>query len=236
MDQDHARPRGKPVRAASRIAPRLLLLGVGLAAWIVVAATASAAGDLRPLADDYCHAAESAPGFVEAVAFWYQSSIGDVIQVSVTTLFVGLPLANLPLPVASLIPFLFTVIAVASLVLVAALGRSRGDLRSRLFGIAVVVPIGMVAWWGFWWIPAIVDPNPVNPAMALALAATSWQTVNVQYALVPALALIALLVLDSRSRALVRDAVAWPPPTVPCGRSGSAGTSASTRPPGRGSP
>ena len=189
-------------RLASWFTPARIcaLVGAGLA-WIVVIAVARYATLLRPLADDYCHGAKATLGYLESIASWFHSWIGDLFQLSITALLVGQPLAHLPFSMASALPFLVTlgVVALVGLVIVVGVIRMPAGTRAdRILFAALVVPVLMVTWLGFWWVPAAIQPSPSTDPWLLATAITDWQTVAVQYALVPALLIGAGILLVFR--------------------------------------
>ncbi len=173
---------------------RVVALAIALAAWTIVLLVAVLATRLRPLADDYCHGAYASLGYVESIAHWYTTWIGDLFQLAVTSLLVGQPLAHLPFGLASALPFLATAgvvtLSAVACVMITSVG-ARGD---RLLVVALITPVLALAWWGFWWIPASLDMSETGSPWLNAAATSDWQTVNVQYSLVPAL-LVALVVL-----------------------------------------
>jgi hypothetical protein len=168
------------------------------AAWVVVIAVARVATDLRPLADDYCHGAKATLGYVGSLAAWFQTWIGDLFQLSITALLVGQPLAHLPFSLASAIPFLVTLLVVGLAAFVAIAGAPVGVRGDRILFLALAVPILMITWLGFWWVPATIEPSQSTDPWLLAAAMTDWQTVVVQYALVPALLIGAAILLTFR--------------------------------------
>jgi MFS family permease len=156
-------------------------------AWIIVIAVARVATNLRPLADDYCHGAKATLGYLGSIVAWYQTWIGDLFQMSITALLVGQPLAHLPLWMASAIPFLATLVVVALVGVVVIGAAPRGARADRILLLMFALPVVIVTWLGFWWVPAAIEPSPSTDPWLLAAAVTDWQTVGVQYALVPAL-------------------------------------------------
>lgn len=177
----------------------IVVLAVAVAAWVVVAGVVHTASLLRPIADDYCHAAVGLEGYLASLGIWYLTWIGDLFQVSVTGLLVGQTIVHVPLTVASLIPFLLSGASVSAVAIVGARLSSTVPRRSRVLAVALASPIAMLAWWGSWWLPAIVDPNPVGISAQLASSVTHWQVVNVQYTLVPAVLMIAWVLIQFRS-------------------------------------
>lgn len=170
---------------------------IGLASmmWGVVGVIVVYSTFLRPSADDYCHGAGATAGYIQSIGTWYATWIGDLFQVSVTALLVGQPLANLPFEVASAIPFLATAAAVAALIAVA-VGRIRTPSRQvTVLTGAVLIPLALVVWWGYWWVPASLTEDRAATPWLLATAMLHWQTVGVQYSLVPAVLVAGYLVV-----------------------------------------
>lgn len=162
----------------------------GVLGWTLVVTTIGFGTLLRPIADDYCHGRRAGLHPWDAVAVWYQTWIGDVFQVSVTSALVGQPLARLPFWLASLIPFVATVMVIVGLAIVLAILASRAPRRNGWFALVAVSPLVVIAWWGSWWAAvAVLGAAEGSGPWLVATAVTNWQTVAVQYALVPALLL-----------------------------------------------
>lgn len=166
--------------------------------WIAFALVLYIGTDLRPIADDYCHAEAGFAGYLPSIITWYRGWIGDLFQVAFTAGLVGQTLAYLPLQLASLIPFALTLLGISGLVVL----LLRPDLNRRraqsMLIWAGAIPAVALLWLAFWWLPATLNPSQVELPWLLATAITDWQTVNVQYVLVPALLIAAWLVIAAR--------------------------------------
>lgn len=167
------------------------LAGVtGVVGWVVVVITVGFGTLLRPVADDYCHGRRAGLHPWDAVAVWYQTWVGDLFQVSITSALVGQPLARLPFWLASFIPFLATVVVILGLAIVLGLLAMRARRSSGRLSLLAVSPFVVIAWWGSWWAAvAVAEASEGTGPWLVATAVTNWQTVAVQYALVPALLL-----------------------------------------------
>lgn len=179
---------------------RWLVVALGVAAWAVVAWVAITATQLRPAADDYCHAAAGVTGYFESIGMWYLTWIGDVTQVSVTALLVGQSLANLPLEASSLLPFFLTALTVSILTVVILYRAASAKRSAKVIGAFAIVPAVLVTWWAYWWMPVALDPDRSGHPWLLATAITDWQVVNVQYVLVPAALVLAWILVSTRDR------------------------------------
>lgn len=173
---------------------------VGLLGWAVVLLVALAASKLRPAADDYCHASQGLGGYFESLGLWYLTWIGDLFQMSMMALLVGQTLDHLPLSLASAVPFLLTALAVLGVVSILVFRAITASRRTKLLALFASAPVVLVAWWAFWWVPAIADNDPYGPLQLAASATTHWQTVNIAYVFVP-MVLIGGWVLLSLRRA-----------------------------------
>jgi hypothetical protein len=185
------------VRASRRLRLLALILGAGL--WMTVLGVVAMATRLRPIADDYCHAAVGVIGYLPSLGVWYATWIGDLFQVSVTALLVGQPLIHLPFSVASMIPFLFTALGVLALSLIVVMRSARASRRDATVAVFVVSPLILVLWWASWWVPVTLSPDQGGVPFFLATAVTDWQVVNVQYVLVPAILIGAWLLIADRT-------------------------------------
>lgn len=186
-------------RLAAWLTPaRIAALSAAVVAWVVVIGIAIVSTDLRPLADDYCHGARATLGYVGSVAVWFQTWIGDLFQLAITALLVGQPLAHLPFALASAVPFLATLGVVALAAFVAIAGAPVGARGDRILFATLAVPTLIITWLGYWWIPAAIEPSESDRPWLLAAGITDWQTVAVQYALVPALLIGAGLIIEFR--------------------------------------
>jgi hypothetical protein len=175
-------------------------IGIVLAGvlWGVVALIAFYSTRLRPVADDYCHGAAATAGYFPSIVNWYLTWVGDIFQVAMTSLFVGQPLAHLPFAIASAIPFIATALTVV-LLMVLAVGRIQSPSRKTAILVgAVLIPLALVVWWGYWWVTASLTDDRASISWMLATATLHWQVVNVQYTLVPAILIAAYLALTRR--------------------------------------
>ena len=154
---------------------------------------------LRPIADDYCLAAEAGDGLIPGIVSWWSNWSGDLTMVTSNTVLVGLPLIHFPWFVASALPFLLTVATATSLGIYVTLhslrlvaGRQRG-LKVAL----AISPILAIVWWSYWWAPALLAPDSADN-YPLALGITVWQNLNAQYVVTSFLLIGGWLWIESR--------------------------------------
>jgi hypothetical protein len=140
---------------------------------------------LRPAADDYCFAwITGERGIVESVINSWNTINGYVFSNFNASIWVGWPLAHLPLSLASLIPFILAAIGIGLVVLSFSFPLFQGRFLSRIIAISGVAFL----WWVFLWAPEtfngfIFQPNTfsVGEIFAFAHGLTHWQTNNGQY-------------------------------------------------------
>ena len=151
------------------------------------------ATSLRPIADDYCHGAVASDGFLNGVSTWLTTWTGAMYPVLTGVLFVGLPLAVLPLGVSSAVGFIVASLIVGFLA-VSAFGF--GWKKKIVANIASTLIVS-ISWILHLRIVQVVETRPGDMpsdsvGYQLAEILTHWQTVNIGYVFGPALAMIFL--------------------------------------------
>lgn len=140
---------------------------------------------LRPGADDYCLAVDADRGIFNGLIYWFQEVSGYITFGFGAMVFVGWPLRNLPLSVASALPFLIAAISVG----IAGATISWSALKVRtpksLLKALVWLPAIAAGWWAFLWMPVTQDSDGISRWMAHGL--THWQTLNGSYVLLTAM-------------------------------------------------
>jgi len=140
---------------------------------------------LRPAADDYCFAwITGERGIVESVVNAWNTINGYAFSNLNASIWVGWPLAHLPMSLASLIPFMLAAIGIGLVVLSFSATLFQGRFLSRLIAMVSVV----FFWWVFLWAPEALNgfvfiPNTfsVGETVAFAHGLTHWQVNNGQY-------------------------------------------------------
>lgn len=130
---------------------------------------------LRPAADDYCFGSVTAQyGVVDGVIYWWNHWSGFAFSMALGNLFVGLPLAVLPLSFASAIPFLTVAFGMGFLIL--------SIVSIKLKPITKVFFISFIAfcWWLFLWLPMSID-SALYFGKSETNGLTFWQTLNGTY-------------------------------------------------------
>jgi hypothetical protein len=154
---------------------------------------------LRPSSDDYCLAWMAAKlGVVGSTIGSWNEINGYLVSVFSASVWVGWPLAHLPLSIASLIPFM---VAALGLGFVVACYCSK-FLEFQIRGIVFASVFFAFCWWIFLWAPETYDglifttnSFPVRETYLLAYGLTHYQTANGQHILQLVTVLIGLWVL-----------------------------------------
>lgn len=167
-------------------APELLLAILSAIALLMLGYVLWRSLLLRPIADDYWIGVSASGGLFPALWGWWQDWSGALTGNFTNTLLVGLPLVWLPWSLASALPFVSAVLSVAALaawllIHFSDFGLARVRRRSLTF---MILPILMVAWWGYWWVSVLFWPQGQSVS-ALAQGVTFWQNLN-SAAVVPA--------------------------------------------------
>jgi hypothetical protein len=143
-----------------------------------------ASNKLRPGADDYCYGLVAGQfGLIGGAVHWWNTWNGFAFPMLLGNIFVGVPLAQMPLKFASAIPFLVTALMVGLTVLAMAPQLWRGKSMKWL-----LIPLMAFLWWSFLWANASLGgtllanpPIASNEVMLLAQGLTHWQTLNSTY-------------------------------------------------------
>lgn len=163
---------------------------------------------IRPIADDYCAGFGvklSPAGYVGRL---FTTWSGDLTQIFANFLFVGLPIANFPLPLLGIIVQILSVGLIVSsvfLFLKLTLGWPEKKLSSTSFvlGAAVIEFL----WLLYWALPVVLTLNPsysrILDGRESFSAIQGWSTVIVQYSIVPVALLIILIFLELSKRDLI---------------------------------
>jgi len=150
------------------------LILLGLIVWI-----AWQSQYLRPSGDDYCFGEVVANyGLYGGVVHWWNTWSGFLYMMFSGNLFVGLPLAFLPIEVASAAPFLAAAFGMAATFLFMQ-KRSSDHNFFNLFLVLIII----FCWWTFLWASPLLRPRNYL-LIQFANGLTHWQTLNGQYILV----------------------------------------------------
>lgn len=142
---------------------------------------------LRPAADDYCLAwIAGKSGVIGSTIGSWNTVNGYLVSVFSASIWVGWPLAHLPLSIASLIPFMAAALG---------LGLFIACLLSTFLGLGkvkIILSSMIIAfcWWIFLWAPEAYDglifttnSFQMRETFLLAYGLTHWQTSNGLYVL-----------------------------------------------------
>lgn len=158
---------------------------------------------LRPLADDYCEGFIARLGLFGSIAHWWNSWTGDLLLSAVWYPLVGLPLVAFPWDFTSAIAFVSSIACVSlSLALLAIYAGFSGQVAFINYWkyVLFLIVVGSGTYVLYWWVPATLGIERTK-YLSLAVATTSWQTVNSSYVVAPLiLAISALSIGLSRIR------------------------------------
>lgn len=166
-----------------------LLTAVSAISWLLVLWVLNASRFLRPVADDYCIGVRGAQGPIGGFIQDFQSYSGFATPSFLTNLFVGVPLANGNLWIASSVTFIAAALAISLLAVSIfwVCGGLVGSRRLIAIQVAMLTPIAIVSWWTFLWFP--LESLSESPMDNLAIGLTHWQNLNSAYVLPTALIL-----------------------------------------------
>jgi hypothetical protein len=156
---------------------------------------------IRPIADDYCAAAQvTSDGYFGYMKKIYETWSGDSLQIFAIATLVGFPLAHLPFAWVGITTlFLFIIIMgivstqIKSTFLIEPISdRHRGS--TLLFGLVLII-----SWSGYWSLPSVVNFNNTYQAFLGASesfgAVFGWPIMITAYLIVPGILFILFLKL-----------------------------------------
>jgi len=154
----------------------------------------SIVNNLRPVADDYCLAGSTDLGLINYYTFWYTTFIADVTTLTGNYFLIALPAVYLPYGVGTSITFIFCLIII-SVVVIKFLGIKISDRKhSSLFTVFVFF-YSLLAWVTYWLILGRGNSGDMisrgeSGDMVFFGAILSWQASNINYVILPLLALL----------------------------------------------
>lgn len=162
---------------------------------------AGAFKNLRPIADDYCNATAADMSIFSNFNYWFNLWSGDIFQIVISYLFVGLPTLQLPLGIGSAVPLTLSILGLSSVIyftLVSGSRTSSKKLRKFLLFISIF-GVTVASWITFWYLPIFyADDSSGARSLAEQYLTTilSWQTVNGPYVLQLSISLLLVLILS----------------------------------------
>jgi hypothetical protein len=134
----------------------------------------------RPIADDYLVTAHSQNGPFQASWYWYQTWSGDLISGFNNSLLVGIPSLHFDWNYSSAVPYWITVLVLA-LSILQTVFRALSSVSLTKWKLCVAAGAGIMLinlmWIAFWW----TSPSLGGARPEIAVAATMWQNVTVNY-------------------------------------------------------
>lgn len=166
---------------------RLIMVGLILTIFVWVFLVSL---NLRPIADDYCHGAVATSGFLGATSTWLLTWTGAFFPAVIGVVFVGLPLAFLPIGISSAVGYLISALSVGMMVVLAFQPR----WKDHFFRNVAMVIVLTTLWLLHLRIVQILGTRPGEVpdgllTYQLAEMLTHWQTVTVGYVLTPVIAI-----------------------------------------------
>lgn len=154
---------------------------------------------LRPAADDYSIGSSTQSGPLAATLMYWNLWSGDVSSIFANVVLVGWPLQELPWSLGSSLPFIANGLMVAILLTTIVRASVVGMHSRSLFRMVSTIPFFLLAWWSFFWINRILNPENLQ-FHAEANATTFWQSVNITYVFVPSLIMWLIYKIYARSK------------------------------------
>ena len=154
----------------------------------------SIVNNLRPVADDYCLAGSTDLGLVNYYTFWYTTFIADVTTLTGNYFLIALPAVYLPYGVGTSITFIFCLITI-SIVVIKFLNIKIGDWKKSTLFTVFVFFYSLLAWISYWLVLGRGNSgNMISRGeagdMVFFGAILNWQAANINYVILPLLALL----------------------------------------------
>jgi hypothetical protein len=154
----------------------------------------SIVNNLRPAADDYCLAGQTDLGLVNYYTFWYTTFIADVTTLTGNYFLIALPAVYLPYGVGTSVTFIFCLITI-SIVVIKFLNIKVGDWKKSTLFTVFVFFYSLLAWISYWLVLGrgnsgnMITRGEVGD-MVFFGAILNWQAANINYVILPLLALL----------------------------------------------
>jgi hypothetical protein len=167
-----------------------LLMILGYEAYLLF----SIINDLRPVADDYCLAGSTGLDPFGYYKYWYTSFIADVTTLTGNYFLIALPAVYLPYGVGTSVTFIFC-LAVISLVVMKFIKVEKTNRRKSSLLFAVTSFYSLLAWLTYWYVLGLGNSGDMisrgeSGDMVFFGAILNWQASNINYVILPLLALL----------------------------------------------
>ena len=154
----------------------------------------SIVNNLRPVADDYCLAGSTDLSPLGYYTFWYTTFIADVTTLTGNYFLIALPAVYLPYGVGTSITFIFCLIII-SIVVIKFLDVKISDRKQSPLFIAFVFFYSLLAWVTYWLVLGRGNSGDMisrgeSGDMVFFGAILNWQASNINYVILPLLALL----------------------------------------------
>jgi hypothetical protein len=144
---------------------------------------------LRPIADDYCHAASGGQGLISYFNAYFFTWNSDIFALVVNYFVLAFPLATLPYSVASAATLFISIICVNLLNLILLFDK----LIIKTF--LQILPVTLLSYLGFWVTSKVFSQN--SNFIDLSNMIIHWQTVNGFYVVLSSLSFFVLIFVAS---------------------------------------
>ena len=154
----------------------------------------SIVNNLRPVADDYCLAGSTDLGVFNYYTFWYTTFIADVTTLTGNYFLIALPAVYLPYGVGTSVTFIFCLITI-SIVVIKFLNIKISDWKKSTLFTVFVFFYSLLAWVSYWFVLGRGNSgNMISRGeagdMVFFGAILNWQAANINYVILPLLALL----------------------------------------------
>jgi hypothetical protein len=150
--------------------------------------------NLRPVADDYCLAGSADLSIFSYYSYWYTTFIADITTLTGNYFLIALPAVFLPYGVGTSVTFIFCLIMISIVVIKFLNIKLSNWKKSTLFSVFVFL-YALLAWVSYWLVLGRGNSgNMVSRGesgdMVFFGAILNWQAANINYVILPLLALL----------------------------------------------
>lgn len=142
---------------------------------------------LRPIADDYCHAARAGLGFANYFNHWYFTWNSDVAAITINYFILGFPLVHFPYSLASIFTLATSLVALTLIISILLFQQIRFKVLIKLF------PITVASYFSYWMSDNLFHKESLFKRLSNMIL--NWQTVNGYYVVLTCLLVSIILYL-----------------------------------------
>lgn len=138
--------------------------------------------NLRPIADDYCHAARASAGFWKSLNFWFTTWTSDFFAIMVNYFLLAFPLLHWPYSISSAFTFFSSIFVLALLAYYFVYNKF--NLKDFL----IFIPVVIVSYISFWMTSNIFFGETIFQNLSNMIF--NWQIINSQFIFLTCLLLL----------------------------------------------